>query len=212
MKRFFIYIILIITSLSALGQEIKPAGEEQKREMMEKIAQASASMKTIQCDFEQTKHLSFLDEKMVSKGSMYYKQDSLLRWEYKSPYSYILILNGTHVVLESSNKKEVMDIKSNRLFQEIAKIMMNSVTGKSLSENNDFKATLYIQGDKWLAKLIPQKREIKQMFSNITLYFDSQKSTIYHVELLEKTGDITHIELKNIRLNTTIDEKVFDFK
>lgn len=212
MKKIILFILITIIPVLSWCQELKLADDKLKGEMIEKISQATALMNTMQCDFEQTKYLSFLDDKMVSTGKMYYKQDSLLRWEYQNPYAYIFILNGTNVVMESAQKKDIVDIKNNRLFQEISKIMMNSVTGKNLTNNKDFKVSLFTQGDKWLAKLIPQKKEMKQMFSTITLYFDPAKHIVYKVELLEKTGDVSHIELKNIRLNVSIDEKVFDFK
>lgn len=212
MRTFIVFIMLSVFTQLSWGQDLRAVDDAQKDKMFETITQASASMKTMQCDFKQTKNLSFLDDKMVSTGKMYYKQDNLLRWEYTSPYSYIFILNGTTVIMQSSQKKEIIDTKSSRLFQEIAKIMMNSITGKNLSTNKDFKVALYTKGDKWVAELTPLKKEMKQMFSTIVLYFNPAQSTVYRVELLEKTGDSTHIELNDIRLNVVVDEKVFDFK
>jgi outer membrane lipoprotein carrier protein len=208
-KALALSFLLVVSCVSSWAQELKPVDEVQKEAMIRKITQATASLKTIQCDFEQTKHLSFLKEEMVSKGKMYYKQDRMLRWEYNIPYDYIFILNGTKVMLKSSGRKDVIDVKSSRLFQEVAGIMLNSVTGKCLDDNKDFRVTMYMKGREWIAKLIPLKKEMKQMFRTITLYFNQDISMISKVEMEEKSGDVTLIVLKNVHANTTIDEKVF---
>ena len=65
----------------------------QAKTMIAKINAAAAKIRTIQCDFQQTKTLSFLNDKMVSKGVMSYDHAGKLRWEYTSPYSYVFIIN-----------------------------------------------------------------------------------------------------------------------
>ena len=50
---------------------------------------------------------------------------------------------------------------------------------------------------------------MKQMFQKIILHFNKQKSTVFKVELIEKKGDRTIIELKNVKNNVPINAKVF---
>jgi len=209
MKAISISIILLFFSVVSYSQDLKPVSVAQQKNMIQRISQTASSLKTIQCDFEQTKNLSLLNDKMVSKGKMYYKQDRLLRWEYDTPYNYTFILNGTRVMLKSANKTNIVDVKSSRLFQEIARIMMNSVTGKCLTENSDFKVVLFAKGNEWIARLFPQKKEMKQIFKMITLHFNPNVSMVSEVEMLENSGDITQIILKNIHSNVTINEKIF---
>ena len=59
----------------------------------EQIESTATNMKTMQCDFVQTKYLRMLNDKMVSNGKMYYQQSDKLCWEYTSPYSYSFVLN-----------------------------------------------------------------------------------------------------------------------
>ena len=49
----------------------------------------------------------------------------------------------------------------------------------------------------------------KQMFQKIILHFNKQNSTVSKVELIEKKGDRTIIELKNVKSNAPINAKVF---
>ncbi len=149
---------------------------------------------------------------MVSRGVMYYGKTGKLRWEYTSPYTYTFLINGTNVMLKSSKKKDVIDIQSSRIFKEIARIMMNSVTGQCLSSKEDFAVTMFRSNDdkEWLAELVPQKKQMKQMFSLIRLHIDPKQNVVTKVDMTEKTGDSTSIQLMNTKINTPIDGKVFN--
>ena len=50
---------------------------------------------------------------------------------------------------------------------------------------------------------------MKQMFSKVILYVNKRQLTIAKVEMQEKKGDNTVIELKNIQLNKNINASVF---
>lgn len=209
MKTWIISLFLLAGYTFLQAQELHPVEGERKESMLQQIGRTAASLKTMQCDFEQTKYLSLLNDKMVSKGRMYYKQEYLLRWEYDMPYRYIFILNDAKVILKSARQKEVIDVKSSRLFQEIVRIMMSSVTGKCLTEDKDFQVTLYIKGQEWIARLVPRKKEMKQMFRTITLHFCPERSMVSEIEMSEQSGDLTRIVLTNVQANILIDEKVF---
>ena len=178
-------------------------------EVRQKINQAASALKTMQCDFVQTKHLKLMNNDMVAKGKMYYQQSDKLRWEYITPYSYTFILNGDRVLLKNRNRNDVIDVNRNKLFREIARIMMNSVTGGCLADDKDFKTTLSASGSEWTATMTPLRKDMRQMFQKITLHLDKQKWTVTRVELTEKNGDRTSIELKNIVKNETIETKMF---
>ncbi|MDR3118555.1 MAG: outer membrane lipoprotein carrier protein LolA [Mediterranea sp.] len=209
MKALIISMFFAVLPASLYTQDLKAVDEDLKKTMIQRINRTASSLETMQCEFEQTKYLSLLNDKMVSKGKMYYKQNNLFRWEYNTPYNYIFILNGTKVILKSSQKKDEIDVRSSRLFQEIANIIMNSVTGKCLTGNTDFKVTMYANGHEWIADLVPLKKEMKQMFNVITISFDPDVSMVSKVEMKEKSGDTTRIILKNVRSNITVDEKIF---
>ena len=173
------------------------------------INQAASVLKSMQCDFVQTKHMKMLNHDMVSKGKMYYQQSDKLRWEYVTPYTYIFILNGDKVLLKNKNRNDVIDVNQNKLFREITRIMMNSVTGSCLADDKNYKTSLSASDSEWIATMTPLQKNMKQMFQKIILHFHKQKNTVTQVELIEKNGDKTNIELKNIVLNESIGTKTF---
>lgn len=202
MKRFFLLIIAVclFTCMSAQTNEAQ---------IKAKINQVAQNMRTLQCDFVQTKHLRMLNDKMVSTGKMYYQQGGLLRWEYIHPYSYVFIINGNQVAVRNNKRSDVININQSKVFKEIARIMMNSIVGKCINDNRDFKTSIATTQTEWIATLVPQKKGMKQMFQKIVLHFNRQRSMVSQVDMYEKNGDKTIIVLKNVQVNKNISKSVF---
>lgn len=199
----------IIISMAFLLAALTASAQDSEAQIRQKIAAAAQAMTTLQCDFVQTKQLRMLNDKMMSEGRMYYSQSDKLRWEYVKPYQYIFILNGDHVLLKNKQRSDVIDVRQNGLFREMARIMMNSLVGSSLKDDRTFKTAIATEGSQWVATLTPLRKDMKQMFQRIVLHFDRRQATVSRVELVEKSGDQTTIDLKNVRKNETVDPSLF---
>lgn len=175
----------------------------------QQIEQAAAQVQSMDCDFVQTKHLKMLNEKMVSKGRLSYRQPSKLRWEYIHPYSYVFILNDNKVIIKNEYSSDEINIQNNKMFKEIVRIMMNTVVGKCLSDEKRFEVNLIATEKEWIADLMPRGKDMKQMFYKISIHFEKKAMMVSSIEISEKNGDKTVVELKNIQLNKPLDEKVF---
>lgn len=206
MRRFLIAIPLLFMCFMSQAQTL---GAE---EIIEKINIATSQMESMECNFVQTKHIALLSDKMVSKGKMYYSQPDKLRWEYVTPYTYTFILNENQVLLKNSNRSDVIDVEKNKMFKEIARLMMNSIMGKSLSDHKSFDVTIGESAGEWVASLVPLKRDLKQMWQKLELHFDISKNSVVKVVMYEQSGDYTVIELFDIRKNKGIDEKIFNIE
>ena len=177
--------------------------------IIDQINSATSKLSSMQCDFVQTKTVKMLNEKLVSKGRMWYQQPNRLRWEYLTPYTYTFVFNGAKVSLKKNNRNDVIDVNRNRMFKEIASIMMNSVVGKCLTDKKSFRTTVRDTSAEWVATLVPLSKELKQMFTGIVLHFNKEKNVVVKVEMLEKNGDTTVVVLNNIIKNHKIDAKTF---
>ena len=209
MKRLFIIILLLGIIPAAMAQTMRKATAAESKSMIQKINSMAASIKTISCSFTQEKSMSMLNDKMTSRGVMYYTNAGKLRWDYTSPYSYIFVINNNKVTMKSGNKKSTVDMSSNKLFQAIARIMVSSVTGKSLSNSRDFDVTMYCYEQHWTAHLVPKEANMKKMFKYIRLFFNTSHTMVFKVEIVEKNGDTTTIRLKNIETNKQINNSKF---
>lgn len=204
MKRLLIFgMALCLCVLNLSAQKVNEAQVKQQ------INSVASRMKTMQCDFVQTKYIKMLNDKMVSRGKMYYQQSNKLRWEYTSPYTYTFVLNASRVLIRKGRRNDVINVNQSKMFKEIAHIMMNSVVGKCLTDTRNFKVSISGSSTMYVATLYPRQRQMRQMFQKIILHFNKQKSVVSTVELIEKKGDRTVIQLKNVKINAPINAKVF---
>lgn len=183
--------------------------QQQTQEVVSRINKSAAGLKSMSCSFTQTKHLSLLSDKMVSEGKMSYKQPDKLRWEYTSPYQYLFIFNGTKVYVGNKSRKDVIDTQTNKVFKEVARIMMSTVTGTALSNSTDFSIDVVNDSSTWKVILIPKKKEMKSMFVKIELSFNKSNLMIKEINIYEKNNDRTNIRLKDISTNITLNESLF---
>lgn len=212
MKKLQFIIVLLLSVLSVSAQRMQKANGAQQAKMISVINATAASIKTIQSNFTQVKSVSFLNEKVKSYGRMYYSNQGKLRWEYVSPYKYTFAINGGKVYIKSGTKSQVIDIRTSRLFNSIAQIMINSITGKSLKANGDFNTQMYVNGNEWIAVLTPKKAQMKKMFRTVQLHFNSHHSMVSEVVMTETSGDSTVITLSGVKTNENIPDQIFFVK
>lgn len=198
--------------LMALLPLLLPAQNITEAQARKRIAAMASGLNTMQCDFVQTKTISMLKSKVVSRGKMYYSRPTRLRWSYTSPYSYTLVLSGSSVTMKGAGGKTVADASKNKLFKEITRIMMSSMVGTCVSDNRSFKVSLSGSGTSWRAFLIPRRSPMRGMFSSITVFFDLRRSVVSGVRMIEKNGDRTDIVLKNQKTNVPLNARIFTVK
>ena len=166
-------------------------------------------MTSMQCDFSQTKSMKLLSKEMQSKGIMYFKQPDKLRWQYTSPYDYTFIMNGDKVTMKSAKSTQNINVQGNKMFRQITKIILNSITGSGLKSATDFQVEIYKTDNSYFAKLYPKKIELKQIYSVIEIYFNQSLTMVNGVKMMEKTGDVTSVKLQNVKYNQSINESTF---
>lgn len=181
-------------------------------QVRQRINNIAARMSSMTCNFVQVKTLKMVRSKVVSRGNMYYSRPGKLRWEYTSPYRYTFILNGQTVWLKNSRGSNRINVEQSKMFKEITRIMMSSALGTCVSNNRDFKVSLQGHGNSWQAVMTPKRSPMKQMFSQIVVHFDMARSMVSSVRMVERNGDTTVIQLKNVRTNVPVNARIFSLK
>lgn len=209
MKRIIFAVLLLSSCLGLGAQQLQSVPARQQAQMFQTINAAASKITSITSSFTQVKTISFLNDKVRSMGNLYFTNQQQLRWEYISPYQYTFIINGEKVHIKNGKRSQTIDVKSSQMFKSIARMMMNSITGRNLMDNHDFTSRLYLQGREWVAIMTPRRSQIKKMFKSVTLYFNEQHSMVSRVVMTEPSGDTTVITLSNVKINATIPEQIF---
>ena len=178
------------------------------RELFTGAAKITGSIKS---DFVQEKNLSMLSEKIISKGKFWFKKDNRVRMEYNHPFQYLMIINNDKVFVKDAQKENKVSTRSNKLFQQINKVMVDCVQGTAFS-NTDFKTRVFEGKSSYLVEMTPSAKGLKELFKTITVYVDKKDFTVNNLEMLELSGDHTTIRFINKELNTNLADALFDIK
>lgn len=202
-----VFVLITLISYSCFAQT--RVNKEEQSKMIQTIEKAVSSLKSMHCSFRQEKVIGLLNEKVVSVGTMDYCQPTKLRWQYNKPYTYTFVINGNKVMINSSSQKNIIDARQSKLFKEVTRIMVNSITGQCLTDSKQFNVTMYNNQTVWIANMVPVAKELRSMFKTIKLHIDPKKGLVSRVVLTEKSNDVTTIYLSDYKTNVKIDEKVF---
>ena len=182
-----------LTDLSDLKTKMKVIGEQQK---------------TIQSSFTQVKRMEYLDIAIESTGDFWYAQPDRVRWEYTSPYDYIIIINkGTLSLISGSNKNE-FNLENSDAFEQINTLMMGSVTGQ-IFESQDYSIQAFESEKQYLISVEPIAEMMKGVLKKIDLFIDKNEGVVQKIIMTESETSYTKISFSNIKTNEAIAEKVF---
>lgn len=197
MKKLYLIGFLMLTSIFSFAQS--------NDEIMEMLTRQAASMQCMNCRFTQQKTMAMLTEPTVSEGLMNYNSPDKMRWEYTSPYSFALLVDGEKITKITDGNEEVLDAKSGRMYQGIVSIIMSSATGQKLFDKSMFDVAITDDGEFWKAEMKPKKHNMKRMFSMLTFYFAKSNNIINKVEMTEAGGDVTTIQFYDMKINELCD-------
>lgn len=175
-----------------------------------KFKETSARIQSLNSDFTQEKYLSALTEKITSYGQLWFKRNNKVRMDYTRPYVYRMVMNGDKMLVRDNGKENQINVKSNRLFQQVNRIMIDCMQGTIL-ESADFKSRVFENENFYLLELTPVSKNLKQFFQTIVLIADKKDSSAKSIELLEPAGDKTLITLQNKIVNGQLPDEIFAF-
>lgn len=207
MRRLMMIIAIMFSSLAIYGQTA--LSQAQQKQIIAKIDQSALAIQTMQCNFTQVKTMALMKNSLNSQGTMYFKKPNKLRWQYTTPYDYTFILYNGKAHMKSAKSTTTVDVNKNKMFRQITDVIMGCMIGGNLSKTSYFKIAMFKSESTMYANLTPLKKELKQIYSMITLYFNSSQTMVTKVEMKEKNGDKTTIILSDIKINGNISEKIF---
>ena len=199
MKKVLLHIVCLLTIVSAFGQNGKELVGDQRVKVISEITKNTVGIQSLSCQFTQTKQSSLLVDNAVAKGKMSYSRPKSMRWEYTSPYSYALVVEGDSLSM-TGNGTASTNQKANRMMKEMSSLIIGSINGERLFDERTFSINLYEETGCYRVKMNPKRKDMQRMFQNITFLFGSDDYTVRSVVLTEKSGDATTINFENVTI------------
>lgn len=206
MKNKIAFVFLFIITISGFSQS-KLSDSEQKS-FKQKVLKTAQSTTSIQSDFTQTKHLSVLENEIVSEGTLSFKTPDLVKWEYTKPYKNTAVFKNDKLLVNNEGKKDEMDLSSNRLFKSLNTLIVNSIKG-DMFDDAQFDISYFGTEKGYLVKFIPKDKRLKKFIASFELIFDKKSAQVSQVKLIEPNDDDTVIVFKNKKLNSNIPDSIF---
>lgn len=176
-----------------------------------KLKEATKTTNSVESDFTQNKNLSILAKPIISKGKFWYKKEKKVRWEYTTPYLYLIVIKDSKLFIKDKNNKKQYDTQSNKMFQQLNDFLIGCINGEILNNTKDFDLTFKENELLYYVVLLPKAQKMKQMLSEIHIYFDKKDYSVSKLKMVEQGGDYTIIEFFNKKLNVNITDEKFNF-
>ena len=177
----------------------------------QKLIEQSGKINTIYSDFKQEKHLAYLNDVIISEGKFWFEKENNLRWEYITPFEYVIVINNGKFKIKDGEDIKEYDVNSNKAFQEVNKMIINSVKGDLLKDER-FTIEAFQNKENYLIKLEPKDDIMAKVLSKIELYFKKSDLNIFKVKMIEEEDNFTIISFKNKKINEAISKNIFNLK
>ncbi len=199
MKKIFITVLLTqVITLSHVSAD-----------NWKQIKETAKSIKSINADFIQEKHLKILTRPLISKGKLFFSAPGSLRWEYFSPIRSILLMYNGKV--ESYIKGNNGFVKDSRSKAQAMSIVMQEITSwlnGNFQDNPNFNTSLKA-GAKSKITLTPKEKSLANIIKRIELNILKKKGVVKSIIIYESEDSYTWIKFSDIHHNEKIDDTVF---
>jgi outer membrane lipoprotein-sorting protein len=211
MRKIILILLVLATGFSLKAQHPGYSPVTDLAKFKSEFSAATQKITAIKSDFVQEKNLSMLSEKIISKGKFWFKKESQVRMEYSQPYQYLMILNKDKIFIKDGQKENKISARSNKLFQQINKLMIDCMQGTALN-NPDFTTRVFENKSGSLIELSPATKKMKELFKSIIVVVDKKDFSVQSIQMQELSGDNTLIRFTNKELNAAIPDALFAIK
>lgn len=208
MKHKIICFCFVLCSFLAVGQTRKMTATEQAT-FLQNVKQVAA-FKTLSADFTQYKHMQIMNKPIESSGKLYVQHPDKLSWSYLSPFTYKMVFSDRKIYINDAGKKKTLDMRSNKQFEKISKLITSSMSGSAYDEK-EFAVSYNKTPKHNQVVLTPKMADGKKYIKQVVLNFSKKDQQVEEVKLIEPSSDYTHFVLKNRKVNIPLDESVFKY-
>ncbi len=198
MRKIYLIVTCLVLLLAVGVWAVPFSGQQTEDEMIESIVKACSDMRSMKCDISQTRRIPLMDEPQQSAGTMIYITPSRFCLNYTDPFEWKLKVDGDIVTVDSGQEASG---DAGRLYKGMSGMILGCMSGEMLKDKRTFSVSVADAGTEWKAVMIPQRRDMKKMFSRIELGFDPDTRLLKRLLMEEAGGGSTEILISNVNLN-----------
>lgn len=212
MKKLFAILWLSLAVAVGAADEAPLQPVADAAPLLQALQQKMSSLKSVQLDFTQERHLELFTEPLTSEGVMLIGRPDLIRWETTAPYQSILL--GDKKSVAQFEKEDGAWKKLKLGFPQMLKRVMEQMAlmnqGKLDALTGDFTITVATNQSAAVLTLVPKDKDVRGMLAALEVWMQPDFSATREVVMREPGGDFTRISFKHERRNVVFPPGTFD--
>jgi outer membrane lipoprotein-sorting protein len=187
------------------AKDAKDKGSEAVKAILAELTKSRSKLKTMTCSFKQERVLGLLATKVESKGRMWMKRPSHLRWELLPPDQAIYWVTPQGIAYktpEGSGKVKPSNAGTMAVILDDIMVLMGGDL-QLLLKRYQVQATKDNAGTIRL-ELVPTRKSLKKVLSKVVVEIAKDKLSPQRLELIEPKGDKAEIQFENVKINPKI--------
>ncbi|MDO5971747.1 outer membrane lipoprotein carrier protein LolA [Flavivirga aquimarina] len=201
-----IFYIIFFIGVALHGQTKMNSAESAT--LKAKVKTKATTINTLLSDFTQYKHLDFLSKDIITSGKLAFKSPNMIKWEYITPFKYVVIFKNEKLFINDEGKKSNIDIGSNKMFKHLNTLIINSVKGDMFDEN-EFDITYYKEGVNSKVYFSPKDESFSKYIKAFHITFNVEGDVV-ELKMVEQSEDYTRIVFNNRKINTALSDAIFN--
>jgi len=172
------------------------------------IDAAQRETHTVSARFTQTKHLSLLDEPLVSTGRFAFKRPDRMRLEIETPRPVVVVINGRQVSipgLSAGDQQQLSLTPMTAMFTELGAMF----GGSAATLGNHFEISATPADGAIEVTLRPTVPDWQRLFRTIVLRFAGPDLLISWMRLDDALGDSLDIAMSDVQRNQDVPDSQF---
>lgn len=178
--------------------------------VLDKIAAANASLKTMEAGFAQTKTIKASGKTTSFTGTMYYSAPDKLTMAYDQD-SEGLVINGTKLYIRRGGKTNKGDTRHNKQMEQLSETLFSCMKGDLQKVADDNNADISVKTVKDTYEVtIKARKKASKGFSCITLRYRKSDCLILSMRLEEFSGVTNEYTMTSSKVGESIPATRFE--
>ncbi|HEX8696478.1 MAG TPA: outer membrane lipoprotein chaperone LolA [Longimicrobium sp.] len=184
--------------------------QDQAAEILRRVEQTAAGIRTFEADFVQTLTVPLLGTNTRSAGKLYQRKPDRFLMKFSDPAGDVVVADGRHfwIYYPSSDRTQVIrtSIAQGGEQADFQRQFLSNATERFVAtlngeENVGGEAT-------WALTLVPRR---ESPYKVIRVWVDKDDHLVRRFEMTEENDSVRRLELRNLRVNQPIADALFTF-
>jgi outer membrane lipoprotein-sorting protein len=202
-------VLAVLLSVPAARQATCAVRCDSTPSCLKAIEEAQRETRSITADFRQVKHLTLLDEPLVSNGRFLFAKPDRVRLDVVEPEPATIVIRGADIHIPGLPEKDRQALSASPMVAMLAQLgAVFSGSVEKLEESFEVAATA--EGDGVRLVLVPRSAEWKKTFQRMQLDFAGADLVVREIRIEDALGDRLEITMDGVRRNVDLADDLFE--